>query len=258
MARKSKTRSKSKSKHQGSSGGSEQHESKQQQQHEEEELSGFEARRQQVAAKIAEVMLDPMVLGELEEHVMVQMKEGEYDFEANRHVLKLYSISPDSIKLDVLANVLTLSLMHMPETHFLASTYLLPQSVIDIEPVKTILRLGTLLETAQFERFWKDYETNSATFSNAKGFEDNVRAFIAGTLSLAYDTAEVQTMLGMLHLKDAAALKAFGAQQRPNAWVVSDDGKTVKLGGNVLKAQRKRNNEHISIEQVGKVISLFS
>lgn len=62
---------------------------------------------QTVAGLIQDNMFDTAILSTLEDYVAQQAKEGTYDFEANRHLLRIYQFNNDSVKVNVLEQVRT-------------------------------------------------------------------------------------------------------------------------------------------------------
>lgn len=146
----------------------------------------------------------------LEKHVASQLSSGTYDFFANKALMKNYqsTSASTSSKLDVLTDILTLSLMRLPSTDYLALSYLLPGKITDCPKLTLIQKYAEFIEKAQYKQFWEEYATSKESFSSAKGFESALRACILTNLSLTFRSVETATLAPMLGLQ-GDELKTF-------------------------------------------------
>jgi translation initiation factor 3 subunit K len=62
----------------------------------------------------------------LEENVLIQLNNKSYDFETNKALLKNYQVNHNIANVDVVSNILILSIMRMPSSDFLSLNYLIP------------------------------------------------------------------------------------------------------------------------------------
>jgi CSN8/PSMD8/EIF3K family len=118
-------------------------------------------------------------LSALEKYVTVQLNEKEYDFEANKALLRSYQINAEHVKLDVVVNTMILSLMRLPSTDFLALSYIIPGKLPLQPKLKQVQKFADLLERAEFGKFWEEYSAPDQTLTSAAvGFADFIRTFI--------------------------------------------------------------------------------
>lgn len=159
----------------------------------------------------------------LERYVATQLSSGTYDFAANKALMKNYQASSASSgsKMDVLTDVLTLSLMRLPSTDYLALSYLLPGKITDCPKLVLIQKYAEFLEKAQYKQFWAEYATSKESFSRAKGFESSIRNCILMNLSVTFSAVETSTIAPMLGL-DGAELKSFLSNAKELVETVTD------------------------------------
>lgn len=97
-----------------------------------------------------------------------------YDFDANRHLLKLYLFQPDMIKLDIVAKLLLKSLMATP-LHFTALLNLFPSKYHTMDPIKHLIKWNSMLEQGLIKKFWNEKEVNKSVIEGIVGFDDAIR-----------------------------------------------------------------------------------
>lgn len=200
---------------------------------------------------------DTKILSTLEQHVLHQVKTGEYDFDANRHLLKLYTVEPSGIKMDMVQKILVMALMQLPHNHFLACKYLLREDLHNDDHVKGIFKLESLLETAQFVKFWKEASDSKirTVLDKISGFDDAIRSFMCSVIESAYQSISV-SLLSELLRADAACIEAIWTKR---GWTKdeSDNGKTLNIPlGNENQFPRVTSTENISLRDICKVLSL--
>jgi CSN8/PSMD8/EIF3K family len=132
-----------------------------------------------ILSVIANEPYELSTLSALEKYVTVQLNEKEYDFEANKALLRSYQINAEHVKLDVVVNVMVLSLMRLPSTDFLALSYIVPGKLPLQPKLKQVQKFADLLERAEFLKFWEEYSAPEQSITaSAIGFADYVRSFI--------------------------------------------------------------------------------
>ena len=132
-----------------------------------------------ILALVANEPYELSTLSALEKYVTVQLNEKEYDFEANKALLRSYQINAEHVKLDVVVNTMILSLMRLPSTDFLALSYIIPGKLPLQPKLKQVQKFADLLERAEFGKFWEEYSAPDQTLTSAAvGFADFIRAFI--------------------------------------------------------------------------------
>lgn len=215
--------------------------------------SKFDNKAAVAAAK--ENPYDDNNLSLLEDFVTFQVKSGEYDRDSNRQVLKLYMFNPDAIKIHVLGNVLLKAMMNLPETDYLASVKLVPPKVYEMEPVKSILRLGNMLESGQFKKFWKEVAAQKNLLAPVAGFEDAMRKFISSVLASTFQVIQLSLLKDLLNLSDKNAIEDF---IKTAGWQKNEEDKTVKLPvSRENKMPISSNVEKISLDQVSEILKTF-
>ncbi len=136
----------------------------------------------------------------LEESVKKQASNGEYDFEGNKSLLKLYSCYPDSLNIDILLMALILSMMRLPYTDYLAMSCLVPRKLKNDDKFKYLSSCVTLLEGGAFEEFWTKYNSNKPFFNSINNFEKAIRSFVMSNVRSTYsiiDKPKLQSLLGL-------------------------------------------------------------
>jgi hypothetical protein len=140
---------------------------------------------------------DPLTLiSALELYLQQQLHDiSLYDFLANKSLLKLYQCYPDQLKINIVTQILQLALMKLPSTDFMALTYLLPSKLISTNSqLKIFMNFVCLLETGKFSEFWSEYSQNKALITNSVAFENLIREFILGTISLTFHDLSLATL----------------------------------------------------------------
>lgn len=204
---------------------------------------------------VADNPYDPKIKAQLEGAVAHQAKSGEYFFNANRQLLKLYALESKTANMDAVQTVLVMALMQMPQPHFLACKYLLPEELHSNPEVRDVFQLSSLLETAQFAKFWKEAGEKFArgALDKVQGFDAAIRTFICTVVEATYqsiDTAKLAPLLNVSEKEVATLVTARG-------WVKTDNGKSysVKLSAE-NQFPKVDTCEKISLQDICKVLSL--
>ena len=198
---------------------------------------------------------DASILPQLEAHVDAQCGSQSYDLEPNLAVLKLYQFHPEALKVPVVAKILVKALMNLPETDFLACTYLVPERALDQDPIKAIVAVAAQLERCSFREVWEALTPLREEVLNATpGFDDAVRAFILKTFEITYQsvpTEHLRASLGFLD-GDAAFMTLMGT------WGWTIDGDTVKIAlnaDNTAKPKRVDASGPMDFSQMTKILA---
>jgi hypothetical protein len=145
----------------------------------------------------------------LERYVGMQLNEREYDFEANKALLRSYQVNAEHVKLDVVVNTMVLSLMRLPSTDFLALSYIIPGKLPLQPKLKQVQKFADLLERAEFSKFWEEYAAaDQSITSSADGFKDLIRTFIISNTSATFTNISMELLQSFLGLS-AAETAAF-------------------------------------------------
>ena len=164
---------------------------------------------------------DPSIVPQLEAYVETQCADQTYDIEANLALLKLYQFHPETLKVPLVAKVLVKALMNLPQTDYLACMYLVPERVLDEEPIKTVAAVAALLETCSFRKFWEEAAPLRAELlAGTPGFDTAVRNFMLRTFEITYQSvpaAHLKASLGFDSDADFAALVSA------RGWTVAGD-----------------------------------
>jgi len=198
---------------------------------------------------------DPAILPQLEAHVEAQCASQSYDLEPNLATLKLYQFHPDTLKVPTVARILVKALMNLPETDYLACTYLVPERVLDQEPIKAIVAIATLLESCSFREVWGALKPLRAEVLDATpGFDAAVRAFILKTFEITYQSVPTAHLRASLGYGEGDA--AFAELVKGRSWTV--DGDIVKISlndDNTAKPKRVDASGPMDFVQMTKILA---
>jgi len=137
----------------------------------------------------------------LEAYVASQKKgTTAYDFQANKALLKAYQCCGIS-NASVVADVLVMGLMKLPNKDFFELSYLIPTKLLpqpkgdksevalsNVAKVSVVTKCADMLERAQYTEFWAELASNEASKSafGIPGCDDAIRAFILNSISTAF------------------------------------------------------------------------
>jgi translation initiation factor 3 subunit K len=150
-----------------------------------------------------------------EEYVNAQIAgEGEYYFEANKALLKIYQFLPQSMDMSKVASVLLLSILQYSTrtTDFLALSYMVPDRIQKTEPIASIIQCHTLLEGCQFVEFWEKFTKLSQQDDGLKSFvgstktKETLQRSTLQALALTYKSISVDKVLKFVNMKDGSEL----------------------------------------------------
>jgi hypothetical protein len=154
---------------------------------------------------------DRASIAQLEAFVASAVATEQYDFEIVKSLLKLYGVYPEETKVEVVANVLGLALMRLPNTDFLSLACLVPHKLQKKEPLKTIFVCADLLERCKLTDFWVQRADASVSglFNGIKGFDRAVRGFAIGRAQAVYRNIPCEKLQAMLGFVTAGECTAF-------------------------------------------------
>ena len=152
---------------------------------------------------------DPAILPQLEAYI-----EGKsYSLDVNLAALKLYQFHPASLKVGTIAKVLVKALMQLPQTDYLACTYLVPERVLDEEPISHITAVAAHLESCHFREFWGALKPLRDAGLLPAEFDAAARKFMLGTFEITYQSvpaSHLQASLGVDGARLAELVRARG------------------------------------------------
>mmetsp|Transcript_22525 Transcript_22525/g.45235 ORF Transcript_22525/g.45235 Transcript_22525/m.45235 type:complete len:218 (-) Transcript_22525:205-858(-) len=205
-----------------------------------------------INAAIEEKISDASIIPQLEAHVDDQLDKNTYNFKANRHLLKLYKFHPQAAKPEVVGKILIKALMQLPTSDYISCLYLINSEHHNVQPVRTIRKLATLLESFDIENFWKAAEEQKEfpKLTEIEGFCQSVENFVVTILESTYCDIEVSTLETLLRngSKDAERL------QKEKGWSLTNGGKTMVLSKREAPGMQVSGSQKIVLAQVGKVL----
>lgn len=145
----------------------------------------------------------------LEAYANQQLSQRSYDFTANKALMKNYQVNHEQAKLEVVCNLLILSLMRLPSTDFIAISYMIPAKCVNHANIVAIQDCANLLERGHFLEFWGQFvNAPEGLFTAAVGFVDFIRMFILGTLRNTYTAIPKKLFAEQLGLNETS-IEAF-------------------------------------------------
>ena len=157
-----------------------------------------------LAGLLSSAPYDKGTAAALEEHVGYQLAgTRKYDFDANKILLKNYQLNADIVNADVIANILILSLMELPNTYYLALSYLIPSKLVSSPRISTIKKCADHLERGQYREFWLEYSASADTFAPAREFPSAIRNAILSNLRDTCKSLPKETFQEFLELNSS-------------------------------------------------------
>lgn len=147
---------------------------------------------------------DAATAAKLEHAVQQQLQSRSYDLAANKALLRNYSVHADQAKAEVVAAVLVLALMRLPNADFAILSSLLPTKLVAHKSVAAVSQCAVLLETGKYAEFWEAYVAHEGLFSAAAGFVENIRLFILTNLRDTYKAMPKELFSVLLGLNEAS------------------------------------------------------
>lgn len=158
---------------------------------------------------IETALYDAATSQKLEQYLQQQLSTKTYDYHANKSLLQYYQVFPTAIKLDVVCNLLILSLMRLPSNDFLSLVYMLPPKCIGHSRVLVVQECANCLEKGRYTDFWEEYiSAPENLFTSANGFVDFIRRYILGNLRDTYTAMPSALFAQQLGLNESS-VEAF-------------------------------------------------
>jgi len=187
--------------------------------------------------------------------------EGEYYFEANKALLKIYQFLPKSANPNKVALVLLLAMLEYPSTttDWLALSYLIPERLQKTEPISTVLRCNNLLDACEFVDFWKKFETlNTDGDKYVKALvgraTEVLQKGILDAMALTYRSASLEKVLANLNMDSSSAATLNGLP-----CIESISGNTVKFVATADNTKRSRVfQEGVSYGAIANMMSMVA
>mmetsp|Transcript_21175 Transcript_21175/g.39535 ORF Transcript_21175/g.39535 Transcript_21175/m.39535 type:complete len:228 (-) Transcript_21175:66-749(-) len=178
----------------------------------------------------------------LEAYVEAQAAgEGEYYFEANKALLKIYQFLPTKTDPSKVVLILLLGLLEYPSTDLLAFSYLVPERLQTAEPrVASVLECSRLLDSCKFAEFWEAFgKMDSGDDENLKALIGRSTAVlqrgILQVLALTYKSASLSKVLASLKLSSSDEVLKL-----KDPCIASIEGDTVTFVSTAENTKRNR------------------
>ncbi|KAG9306218.1 hypothetical protein G9A89_016122 [Geosiphon pyriformis] len=194
----------------------------------------------------------------LEDYLVSQLQNEEYDLMANLAILKLYQFNPHLVNERVINNILVKALTAIPNPDFNLCLYLLHEDSLEDENITKLTFLQQLLEQSRYQQFWKELEKSEKyreLIIDAIGFEKAIRKVIANAISISYQSISADLLASYFHFP----LRNPGEQEEFNVFIKSLEW--THVNGIVHIPVNKDNQakqtvirENIKFEQLTKVI----
>lgn len=138
----------------------------------------------------------------LESYLRLQLSgKTSYHYEANQYLMKNYQIHTKMINVDLIEQILILSLMKLPNTDFLAISYLVPITASLQPNIQHIMKCSMCLEKGKFKEFWIEFsQSPNGLFNAAVGFVGAIRSFILQMLANTFKNIPLALFLEQLGL----------------------------------------------------------
>jgi translation initiation factor 3 subunit K len=213
-----------------------------------------------LSSLIAQNFYDPKLIPTLEDHVNAQCRSSSplpYDAEANRYLLKLYSLNPDTIRPEFMTRILLKSLTCLPSHDYLDCFYLIPERFHHVEPFQSIFSLISLLEQGQYKQYWQQREQHKALFDQIPHHDEAIRLFICLTISFTFTSISMDLFKEWCNIGNNQTI--YNDLMDEIKWNKSEDGKIIRIPN-----QNKENNgvnggradqQFNPMEQVAKVLA---
>lgn len=156
------------------------------------------------------------IIEELEKYLQEQVKEGSYDFEGNRTLLKLYLYFPHKIKPDFIVTMLLKALCNVPQNDYIILLYMIPEylsfgssSASEVAVVKQAINM---IERSNFEEFWKltkDPSSSSIFTDRVPEILPSIRKYIINLYRMTYRFVEVAQLLANTGFQDETELRKW-------------------------------------------------
>jgi len=190
------------------------------------------------------------VLPQLQQYVQVQVENHTYHLDANLTLLKFYQFHPEKTQKYIIGQILVKALMNLPNLDFQLCMYLIPEKLHHEEPIRILISLSHLLETATFAAFWVEANNCRELLDQIPGFDDSIRGFIIGVLTQTFQTLSKEYLSQVLNMKGTdldAIITARG-------WRQTSDSVTFPKGDEFISKSKKV--DQIKLEDLSRILSV--
>jgi len=189
------------------------------------------------------------ILPQLESYVQHQLDTQTYHVEANLTVLKFYQFHPEKTQKFKIGQILCKALTNLPHCDFGLCMYMIPEKLHEEEPIRILASLSQLLETCQFVEFWTEAKTCRELLDTVPGFDDAIRGFIIGVVTITYQTIPKDFLSQILNMSGTdldALITAKG-------WSQTKDTVTFPKVEEIVKA-KSRTVDNLKFEDLAKIL----
>jgi len=202
----------------------------------------------EIKAKLSSDRFNPSIIPDLESFVKDQASnKTEYDFEANRTLVKFYQFFPSKANAENQLLAATLALIYGHESDVGSILCLIPESVKSASNgafaslVAAVENRDACLFANLFDALdgmEKSDVASVASFVKSDKAKNAIRVSVLETLSLAYKNASTAAVLKHIHLSSEADLKALNSTVIENV-----DSATVTFYDNADNTKRNKNSQ---------------
>ncbi|KAJ1606415.1 eIF-3 p25/subunit 11 [Cryptosporidium canis] len=170
-------------------------------------------------------------LDTFENYVRDQISKGQYSLSNNLAVLMHYSIHPKKVNLEIVQDILLLSMIRGPlSTDFLSCIYQIPLPVQSDPDVRQIIQLNDLLTSCRFANMWSLLKTNEGLRSKVErihGFYDAIREIIVYSVSCSHSCISIAVLSELLDFpRDSTQLKSTIEK---NKWILDNTCEVIRI-----------------------------
>ncbi|KAK9916484.1 hypothetical protein WJX75_003234 [Coccomyxa subellipsoidea] len=169
---------------------------------------------------------DPNRLSQLEENVSDQVKNGNYDTNANLALFRLYNFAPEKANIQAMATVLIKAQMQLPNHDFAQLLHLIPERLQEEQPLAALIALTQHLEGARFQAYWQAADSCREILASVPGYYDAIRAYIVLAISSTCQKFSKQ-LLGECLMLDGPALTKLIEEHKGWAETKAKNGREI-------------------------------
>ncbi|KAK6589267.1 hypothetical protein RS030_213277 [Cryptosporidium xiaoi] len=174
---------------------------------------------------------DICFLEKYENCVRDQVNKGQYSLVNNLAVLLLYTIHPNRVDLEIVQDILLLSMIRGPiSPDFMACTYQISLPVQNEPPIKEIIQFNELLTSCRFSDMWTLLKNNSTLRSKVEridNFYNSVRDIIVQSIGCSHSCISIQVLSELVNFpKDSTEIKEIIEK---NNWITDPSWEIVKI-----------------------------